>query len=145
MTPESVVQGEKDLARLGESLEKGFLADNIVRCLTLAELGHPFSKTKGVLKEGSKFLSQFIRESRRGYVYPESDIRDALLRTKTEEEGKPQEEMSLREVCNRLKSYKSTLDSLQRGQKVGVEEIKEVRWFFSHFGEIQLERSLKSS
>lgn len=144
MTPESVVQGEKDLTRLGEKLEKGFLADNIVRCLTLAELGYPFSKTKGVLKDGSKFLSQIIRESRRGFIYPESDIIDALLRTKTEEEGALAIDLELEEeVLPMLELYKSTLDSLRKGRKVDVDQIKTTRWFFTHFSEIQLTGSLQ--
>lgn len=142
MSPEAVVQGEKNIADLGERVEKGFFADRLVRALTVAEIGGDLTTKRQALKEGSKFLSQAIRESQGQFAaYPDSDIVDALIRTKTEEEGRPYLSINIREVVDQLGQYKLILDSLRKGNWVDSEQIKKTRWFFSHFGLVQLERS----
>lgn len=142
MTPEALVQGEKDTSKLGESLVLGFMADGVVRALTAAELGRDLGNKRKSLRVGFKFLSQTIREVRRDLTYPDQEVIQALLKTREEVEGVPRQEViDLQEIVDYLKEYQSIVERLAQGKKVEVGKTMEARWFFTHFSEAQLTRS----
>jgi len=158
MATETLVQGEHNIADLGESLAAGFMADHVVQSLAAAELGRDLTTKKKVFQDGTKFLSQAIRDIKQARIGDE--ILKALIRTKREEEELPPrvDDMYIdtfqringfppyyliippNEAVERLKQYQSVLDNLQKGI-IEPDEVRKTHRFFSHFARVMLERS----